>query len=120
MSHKVTCPVHGLLAEPGQRCAECEYTVKGVGGITRVFRTKILERAPDESPIGAFRCYAAGDYRTYNVDGSSLGTYQTESEAFSAVWANNGRSGRPEVAVSGCLLDRRPLTRAPRRRVCTG
>jgi hypothetical protein len=78
-----------LRPEAGQ--VDRAHTVTHTNGITQVFRTPVGSRAAGESAIGAYQEYRAGDYRTYAPDGSSLGCYATEVEAFGAVRANDGR-----------------------------
>ncbi|MGH3401888.1 MAG: hypothetical protein ACRDRJ_05100 [Streptosporangiaceae bacterium] len=59
-------------------------TVTHRNGITQVFSTAQRDRAAGESAIGAYQRY--GDsYRTYAPDGSSLGTWATETGAYNAI-----------------------------------
>ena len=61
--------------------------------------------------MGAFQRHEDG-YRTYNVDGSSLGVYASPGVAYAAIRANDGKlPARTEERCSVChRRDRKPGT----------
>lgn len=67
-------------------------TVSHRNGITQVFATAQADRAAGESAIGAYQ-RDGNSYRTYAPDGSSLGTWATETGAYNAI------SGKPEPEI---------------------
>lgn len=75
------------------------HTFRHPNGIVQVFRSAADDHSTTTIPaIGAYQLHQVGqvftgqqEYRTYNVDGSSLGVYVTEAEAFRAVYDNDGR-----------------------------
>ena len=75
-----------------------ERTVRHPNGITQVFATPLADRAVGEPAIGAYRRWG-DEYRTYAPDGSPLGVWDTEAEAYAAI------VGRPPSHLwpCGCL-----------------
>lgn len=74
-----------------------QHTYRTPTGIVQVFRSAADHARTTEPAIGAYQLLSDG-YRTYNVDGGSLGVYATEAEAFKAVYDNDGSYTRVDRA----------------------
>jgi hypothetical protein len=102
---------HGGQVDGGQvPHVDARFTVTHPNGITQVFRSAGRERVAGEPAVGAFQ--RDGDaYRTYNVDGSSLGSYASPGVAYAAVKANDGIYTAHDVRCSVCQRrDHKPGT----------